>query len=212
MSFIVIVIIVIMIDIYSALIKSYNFEIVEQSDVKKGLLGSMLAWLIESNDLFWPSKQVFAALLDAIALVSLKLMYCAIINFILLKVAEVKCDETNFFVLETALNHPKLISYLAQHLQPRKVSSNCFLRMYRLIQERLTYAPPHVSFVLLSKVCVVLIILIVIPANYMLMIIVIIHHNYSQNYNNSLYMHFLFLVRRRALAQILFFAAMLRID
>jgi len=59
------------------------------------------------------------------------------------------------FILETAINHSKIIEYLAPRLSPSKSSTQCFLDMYKLIEEKLTKSPPQVSFVLLSKVYII---------------------------------------------------------
>lgn len=60
-------------------------------------------------------------------------------------------DRNSFFLLDAALRYPLLIEHFAPRLVPSKCSSECFLHMYRHIQERMSQCPPQILFVLLSK-------------------------------------------------------------
>ncbi|CAG2105434.1 unnamed protein product [Medioppia subpectinata] len=115
------------------LLNSYDFHN-EDTHIERSLLGSILSWINDTNYMYPPSKRMFTNLLDSLG-----------------SIAEIRCDETNQFVLETAINYPKIIEYMAPRLLPSNTSTQCFLNMYQLIEQKLTKTPPQVSFVLLSK-------------------------------------------------------------
>ncbi len=69
--------------LYRLLIKTYDFRDIEQNEVERTLLASLLSWLNDSNYLYAPSKQVFTTLLDSLGSVCLKCYYSSFkINFL----------------------------------------------------------------------------------------------------------------------------------
>ncbi|XP_054160272.1 ectopic P granules protein 5 homolog [Oppia nitens] len=115
------------------LLDCYDFHD-KDSQIERSLLGSLLSWINDTNYMYAPSKRMFTNLLESLETIS-----------------EQRCDETNQFILETAINHPKMNEYMTPYLTPSKTSTKCFLDMYKMIDQKLLTTPPQVSFVLLSK-------------------------------------------------------------
>ncbi|XP_015788920.1 ectopic P granules protein 5 homolog [Tetranychus urticae] len=105
------------------------------ADPCESLLRFYLTWIEENSSLnFAPSKNLFNLLIDSLTFDQ-----------------ELQRDNNSHFLLQTSLDKPIIIEYLAPRLAPSRCTINCFLSMYEMIQKNLYKTPPHILFVLLSK-------------------------------------------------------------